>query len=436
MSALSEFLRPVWSQFSSSSPLGRWAQQLSDIVDRLLTDGRPYITQTEWYVDADNGSDANGGASWADALKTPAQLAQRFYGVFDPSATSVNVYLRGTFTEAIALHASFTDAAAVVTVRGELSTLHAGTITTYTAFDPTTDIRASVAESSTDLSAYVGKRLRVTSGAVEGAVTHVAAASGQTALVGQFSRVLSTGSVSTSNPTNGSTYAVEEYETEIPAFDIDITGARTVLRDLRIHSTSDSSTIRSHMHGSFDAPASCNVFGCEFVADITTNLGGNCSLSSCRNTGGPLLFVGFFGRQTNHVAMGPISFSDGSYAACFNNIHQGVTATMSVDTGSTVEDLAHRGMFGVAGSYAFSVTTMGRYFQLHVTDLLWGDNSSTYAVRVQGPCQFAYLGKPTISGGGLHDALIGGVEKDWAEVPYIDIGAGTNNSGAMIVLQQ
>jgi hypothetical protein len=436
MGVLQGFLNAAAGQLPLSSSLGRWAQRASTFIEQLVLYGRPFITQTEWYVDADNGNDANGGSSWADALQTPAQLGLRFYGVFDPSATVVNVYLRGTFSEPLTLHSSFTRAEAVVTIRGELSTLHEGTVTTYTAFAPVTDVRASLAETGTDLSTFVGKRIQITSGLVEGAVTHIAASSGQAGLIGQFSRVLSSGSVSTSNPANGSAYVVEDYETEIPAFDIDITGARTVLRDLRIHSTSDTSTIRSHMHGSFGALASCNIFGCEFVADVTTNLGGNCSMASCLNTGGPLSLGAFFGRMTNHVAMAYVGIGDGSFVVGFANLHQGASASLSISTGATLEDISHRAMFGVGGSVAFDVASMGRYLQLHSIDLLWGSgNTAGATVRVQGPSQFAYLGKPTIAGTGT-DALVGGVAKTWAQIPYIDIGAGTNESGAMLVLQQ
>lgn len=39
---------------------------------------------------------------------------------------------------------------------------------------------------------------------------------------------------------------------------------------------------------------------------------------------------------------------------------------------------------------------------------------------------------PTLDGSG-NDLTVGGTVKTWAELPYIDVGAGTNQSGAMVV---
>lgn len=431
MGVLFDLLKPV---SGLGSAFGYWAQRVSLVSESLLTNGRPFITQTLWYVDATNGSDTNSGTSWSSALKTLPELALRFFGVFDPSITSVNVYLRGTFAHTLSLHATFATLGAVVTIRGEMSApLHSGTITTYTGFTAASDVRASVAETGVDLSAYVEKRLRITSGVVEGAVTHVALGSGQTALIGQFNRIVS-GSGVTSNPVNGVSYVVEDYATQIPSFDIEINGAFTVLRDVRVRGT--SSSIRSGFKGAFGAMASATLFGCDLYCDSTFNFGGNFSMTGCQNRGGTLIFFFFTGRQIAHVAKAPVYFSDGSFAACFNNIHQGATATLSVDTGATVEDLGQRGMFAVGGAEAFTVNSMGRFFQLNSSSLLWGSgNTATATVRVWGPCQFGYFTKPTITGTGT-DAVVGGVAKTWAQIPYIDIGAGTNNSGAMLVQQQ
>jgi hypothetical protein len=284
-----------------------------------------------------------------------------------------------------------------------------------------------------DLSAYIDKRLRVTSGAVEGAVTHVAAASGQTALIGQFNRIVS-GSGSTSNPANGVSYVVEDYATQIPNFDIELRGALTVLRDMRVRGT--ASSIRSSLKGSFNALASATLFGCDLYCDSVFNFGGNFSMTACLNRGGNLIFFFFTGRQVAHVAKSGVFFSDGSFAACFNNIHQGAAATFSADTGATVEDLGHRGMFEVGGNEAFSISTLGRFFQLNTSSLLWGSgNTATATVKVWGPSAFGYFTKPTIVGTGT-DAVVGGVAKTWAQIPYIDIGLGTNSSGAMLVQQQ
>jgi hypothetical protein len=427
--AASSALVDGFNVLSGTTVTGRW-------LLLSISSGARFVTQASWYVDATNGDDANGGTSWDDALQTQPELGRRCSGFFDPSLANVAVYLRGDFAEAVSLQAVFANVAAVMTIQGEMSEAHAGVIGAYLPFDPATDQRASLAETAVDLGPYVGKRVRVTSGAVAGAVSHIATNSGQLALVGQFSRMLSSGSTSTSNPSAGDGFSVEDYLTEIPCFDINIQGAHVVVRDLRIRSTSDANTIRSCMVGSLGALASCNVFGCEFAPDSIANVSGNFTLCSCRNTTGSLVFINFVGRKINHVALAPIYIGDASFVAGFNNIHQGATATLSVGTGSTLEDLGHRGMFAVGGSAAFAVESLGRYFLLHAADLLWGSgNTAGATVAVGGACQVVYLAKPTITGSGT-DALVGGVAKSWAEIPYIDIGAGTNNSAAMLVLGQ
>ena len=63
-------------------------------------------------------------------------------------------------------------------------------------------------------------------------------------------------------------------------------------------------------------------------------------------------------------------------------------------------------------------------------DLLWGDGNTGVAVRIKSGGQMDYTTKPTINtpSGPGRMSIIGGTNKDWATVPYIE-----GNNNAMIV---
>lgn len=412
-----------------SSPLGQWAQRVSQNIDSLLVRGRPFVSQTEWYVDAESGDDANNGASQATAIKTLSELSRRFHGVFDPSIVSAQVYLRGAFSEPLVLQPVFTNLDAGVHVQGQMLVLHQGQVTSFVADNALTKTRAELSEIGVDLSPFVGKRVRVTSGVHAGAVAFIAAANGQSVFTSHFMKFSMVTGTSSGNPAPGDTYVIEDFSTSLPSYKVLVTGKISELSSFRLNGAATSSF---EVVGGFGT-----VFGVDYAPSSALLLTGSHAQTCCQYSSGTTvsLLGSSYLRQLSCLCRVPIFVDDGAYVAAYYNTHQGASASLSVTTGATLEDLGHRGFFGVGGAAALSVQYVGRYFQLSASALLWGaDNTATNILQVAGGSSAAIFAAPTATGSG-GDARIGGVSKTWAELPYIDIGAGTNNSGAMVVFQ-
>lgn len=416
-------------QFQISSPLGKWAQNISGVVAGLRAHGRPFLTQESWYVDAASGRDTNGGTSWDDALTLP-ELARRTNGVFGPGVSRVNVYLRGEFSEPLVLQPVLSNLTAGVLVQGQTENLHQGQVTTFVADSAVTGTRARLFENGVDLSVFIGKRLRVLTGPSAGSIAFVAAADGQAVFTTHFMKFgLATGT-SSANPAPGDAYVVENLLTSVPNYKARVLGGN--ISSVASVKFNGSATSSFEVDGGYGT-----VFGCDYAPPSVMLLTGSHSQTCCRYSSGN--YIALLGsrylRQLSCCCEIPIFIDDGAYVAAYYNTHQGPSATLSVSTGATLEDLGHRGFFGVGGAAAFSVQYVGRYFQLHTTDLLWGSgNTASYILKVTGGSSVALLAAPIATGTGK-DALIGGVEKTWAQLPYIDVGVGTNNSGAMVVFQ-
>lgn len=424
MSLLQGLLNAAGGQISMFSPLGRWARA----VGRVAEESSAFLVQTDWAVDALNGNDLAEG-SLARPLKSLPELAKRLQRPFHPDVTLVSVRLIGAFSDALVLQPVFTNLSAGVHVQGQMNTLHEGLVTTFTADSAVSNTRAEISESGVDLSVFVGKRVRITSGPNTGAVAFIAAANGQAVFVSHFMKFsLMTGTAS-GNPAPGDSYVIEDFATSFPSYKVRVLGG--TISELSSFRLDGGRTSYFEVDGGYGT-----VFGVDYAPPAFLLLTGSHSQTCCQYSSGTISLLGSdYLRQLSCLCRTPIYVDDGAYVAAYYNTHQGPNATLSVSTGATLEDLGHRGFFGVGGIAALSVQYVGRYFQLHAVDRLWGSgNTSTNILKVTGGSSVALFAAPTATGSG-GDAIIGGVSKTWAELPYIDIGAGTNNSGAMVVFQ-
>lgn len=308
-----------------------------------------------------------------------------------------------------------------------------------TAFAPASGTRASLA-GTVDLSQYVGKRVRTTSGAQAGAVTFITSSSGQAGNIGQPFRLSTTpgyvGVPSTSNPAGGDAFVVEDFETRLSGYMLDLQGAVVVLRDVRIDPAlvDPGASSRCAMSGSFYYSPTSTAFGCDFdLGSRNAGVFGIQTLAACRTSGaGALVFVGD-NRALGLCAQGPVHATDHSHHVANACLHDGANAYLHVAAGAVVEDQVHRAFFNVGGSYALRLYALGRLYQIHDTGLIWGSgNTCTTNTVVEAGSVLEYGATPTLDGSG-NDLTVGGVVKTWAELPYIDAGAGTNQSGAMVV---
>lgn len=425
-------------QIATGSDLWRELQRFSRRIDSLVR-GRPFISQAEWCVDSAAGDDRAPGSP-SSPLRSIAELSRRWAGsVFDPELPTVDVLLRGSFRERCVLRGTFPGGYSVVTLRGEMVERASGTISTYTPFAPASGTRAKLA-GTVDLSQHVGKRVRTTSGAQAGAVTFVTSASGSSGNIGQPFRLStspsSAGVPATSHPSNGDAFVVEDFATSLSGYMLDLQGAITVVRDVRVDPllVNPGASSRCSMSGSFFYSPTSTAFGCDFDLGARNALvGGIQSTAACRTSGtGALVFVGN-NRALGLCAQGPVYVTDHSHHVANACLHDGAGALFHVAAGAVVEDQVHRAFFGIGGSYAMRLYALGRLYQIHDTGLIWGvGNTCTTNVVVESGSVLEYGATPTLDGSG-NDLTVGGVVKTWAELPYIDIGAGTNQSGAMVV---
>jgi hypothetical protein len=425
-------------QIATGSDLWRELLRFSNRIDALVR-GSAFITQDAWCVDSSAGDDRASGSP-SSPLKSISELSRRWAGkVFDPELSTVDVLLRGSFRERGVLRGTFPGGYSVVTLRGEMTERASGVISTYTPFAPASGTRANLA-GTVDLSQHVGKRLRTTSGAQAGAVTFITSAAGSSGNIGQPFRLStsasSKGVPATSNPSNGDAFVVEGFATSLSGYMLDLQGAITVLRDVRVDPllVDPGASSRCSMSGSFYYSPTSTAFGCDFdLGARNALLGGIQSTAACRTSGtGALVFVGN-NRALGLCAQGPVHATDHSHHVANACLHDGTNAYLHVAAGAVVEDQIHRAFFGVGGDYAMRLYALGHLYQIHDTGLIWGTgNTATTGVVVESGSVLEYGAVPDI-GGPAQNLTVGGTVKTWGELPYIDVGAGTNQSGAMVV---
>lgn len=426
------------------SALGLWRQAVSLAVDQLnqLEVAQDFVTQSTWFVDAANGSDSNSGESESSALRTLAELTRRWNGrTFSSALSSVTVTLLGDFSaEYLTLSATFTGNTAV-TIQGRMTTVYAGAITTFTAYNAGTSTRSTMTDAGVaDWTTHVGRRLRVTSGAVNGAITRVLSVGGAVTIanIGQWYR----SSGSSTNPGLGVSYVIETFDSRVKGFDLRLVGdggASLLIRDIAWDSAQASPAARSFCSSFAETTALNTIFGCDFVGNsaiVPHQLAGVMQLISCAHSIGPLNLTDGVYTQLGHCAFAITQLFDNCAVVGSNSVHEGAgvrdVALALVRNQASIQDLGQRGFFSsINGTYDACVVVdeANTYSAPVAAAILWGvTNTCSYGIRIRSLCHVLYATKPTVTGG-VNDTIVGGTATAYAAVPFIN----TTNNAAIVV---
>lgn len=373
-----------------------------------------YLTQTDWAVNPQTGNDTNAGTSVAP-LASLAELARRWDGrTFAPAITSVNVSLSGTFaaTDTLILAGAIFTSTVVLTVSGTMSTFDSGSVTAFTAMNPATATRATLTDAAQDFTGSVRKRIRMTSGAANGAISWVCSLGGgvTVANVGQFwANNALFGAAAT--PGIGDTYVIEDFTTSIQRYFIDLDGpVITMLRDIQFVGTASATDVSTSYFGPMVNQLKHKVYGCSwsFTGFATQVVTGNQSLMACSAVWDNNSGSGLDMRQGIFVEAGCCWFAltqltVNAQIQGFNNIHDG-NGTLHVGryalNDAYEEDFDHRGFFGcVNGTIAelMRIDDGGIVIMSVSTARFWGTtgNTATNALRVRNSAGFLYVTLPT-----------------------------------------
>lgn len=392
-------------------------RQAARALDGLLAGRGPSVSQGSWAVDSVGGNDAASGMSGAP-LQSLTELGRRFAGkLIDPGISSITISLSGDFGEQALVLDLLAAHQVVVTVQGDVSTLHAGTIQTYTPFTPGT-VRAALTDAVVaDFSPYLWRRVRTAAGGV----TWFTSASGASALLGQFY----TYPYTATDPANGTSYTVDDLGTRI-AGGVSVRvfgGARAVLKDLVF----DVPTGKIAYYN-LQAPyrTQLQFFGCLFAGieggtDDWHIMAGVAAFIACANAAGHFQWQGAF--STHGVChQSSIVISVGGTLLSFGSVHDGNgthKCRIILERGAYMEDLSHRGIFNQlnTSSSVLEILPGATYRSAAADASLWGTAGGIYGMVVRAGGKLLYTIKPTAPGSS-QDAVVGGDVKSYAQIPY------------------
>jgi hypothetical protein len=407
---------------------------------RLEQSGRPFVEQPFLSVNALLGDDGADGVT--TPLKTLAELERRLEAPLSPNLPTCTVTLTGAFDEQLILEPTYTRPNQQLIVQGVMGPISTGQFATYTAFDPTTDVRAQVTDGGANFSGQAKKRVRMTTGLQTDSVTNVldVGSGGSTsAFIGQFFKLtpIGTTTLSTVNPVATDKYALETWLTSTRGYDVRPKGPGvTVLRDLEFAAPLSTDRVRSMSTAAINLLL--QVYGCYFSGAGQHTIGAPVDLGCCV-TDAATMTLG-----TGTGLLRTLGFNIFNRLAITNMInvlaqscqHIGGPSQLNVADGAILEDLAQRGFFGVTGAVDGDAIARIRHFAKWncsaTGSIIWGSgNSNSYGVRIQSDSAMTYVTTPKLTGGTVNDSIIGGTAKSWADLG----GAGFFNTanGAMIV---
>lgn len=392
--------------------------------------GFGYLTQTAWFVNSATGSDTNSGTTAGTALKTLAELARRWSGhVYSPAVSAITITLSGTFpTEYLILEASV-PGTTTINIVGDATMQSSGSVTAYTAFSPSTGVRAALTDGAQDFTTHVRQRIRMTSGAANNGITWIGSLGGGVTIanVGQFYTRSLTASPTLVNPGIGDTYVIETIATVIAGYSIRL-GGRPIVTIENVDVTAQAPA------GQNDALVTgfnirMRFFGCRFnSATAGVFLMGNNELQACADEGASGLTL----QDGNYTMIGCCLFGFtqlSTKAACVaqHNMHDGNAVNacrLFLGNDAYLEDINHRGFFGcLGGAELITIEDFAQYAASAAAARFWGTagNTSTNALRVRNGCGFSYVTKPTAMGvaPGADVVLASGAAIAWAAVPAI-----------------
>lgn len=361
-----------------------------------------YYTQnalvSHWYLDKTLGNDANNGTSVATPLKTGAELARRL----GPSARwpqSVTIeILQNGLDDPLIVRGATTTTPAYVDIIGKTTTLATGTIAGYVIRNHTTrEGNTLTVNGIADLTPYLWKRVRMTSGIRAGGVFWIVKINptGGGLNTARISQMAIYDKVSTTtvfdgfrNPPIGDSFVIEDLPS-VPSIATQIDGPPA------IGVTGGTQYARRHLH----------------IWDLSTS--DWTDESSCRHIAGRVAFIAgrihsFHHRQDANLGALTVVFGSLIYQRTSEWYQDWILAgnincCAIGDSNSPIVSLAPSTMLiyttsqGVALFFASGHLTLG---DVQVFD--WWDSPNSHGLTIQGRCTSQSMsGYSTLQGYGL-----------------------------------
>ena len=405
-------------------------------IDKML-EGATFLTQDTWYVNATTGNDSADGATSGTALKTLAELGRRTSGrIIQDSVANVTFYLDGDFgSEPLVLRLDRANLNTVVRVIGATNELDTGTITGWQSQVSSTNTRRQLTDSSQDFTSYIGKRIRLTSGANSGLVTWITSLGGgvTVANIGKFNW-WQIGA----DPSIGDSYVIEEIRTKVGGCKIDLGGAwganantwQPSVENITFQIISSNSSFNSDV---FFIQGTV-LRGCLFTntGSASFYLAGHVNLISCSNDSILIFWQGFFSCYSfvHRNRMLWYRLSTGQYAQSV--LHDGngtADVNLTFLDGAYVRSITDHGFFGAAANASYnSLITLSGLSQWALSggsSFIWGNsgNVPTNVIKIFNGSGISYNGAavPVAEGGtaGANVVLAGEAAIPWASLPAI-----------------
>jgi hypothetical protein len=402
----------------TNSGSGQWLRKgLSD---------RYWAQQATWNIDPSSGDDENSGLTFETAVKTLAEFARRILDQEFNQDTTINILGNISETDRPLLRFRIGDNGFVV-FRGQRTSILTGTFTSVTDLDKTTDQPAEVVDTaiptSWAASGTVNKRIRITGGDREGAISWVAKslASKTARLSGWIADPWAVNpwnpfvNVAATDVQIGDPYVVESLTT-MPDLLLDViishlyvgpSPSKLFFEDLAF----PSDNYRPGHFRIYGKDWSTIFIGCDTGYLSPTN-------ASCVYFVGCRLAIPYEFYSGRVVVRGGIIcghlsiYENQVWDIDLGTILQG-QYEVTVRGGQLTGEL---GVFDTDEDWCIRVQAGGVVRSTY----LWGGAGCTgYGIKVYSGGMVVYTNKPTISGS-TGDAMVGGSVKTWAEIPFVN----------------
>lgn len=432
-------LRYLYDPNSSQTADGVYVVAPASGVGRFLRED--VETQEFWYVDSATGSDFNDGRTPATALKTLAELAIRWNAkIFAPTLATVTVQLTGSFpTEYLVLDNAVFPGPTNIVVRGTMTQVASGSITSYTPWNGTVTQRGAVTDTAQNFAPHVNRRIRITTGVVTGAVSAIGSTGTTTATanVGQFCSDIP----ATVNPAIGDSYSVETFDTVCAGYSIHLPG-QAMLRVKDIDFTASAAPVARCEAVVGGTQTRALFFGCRLNAPTSMLVEGKARYAGCIFEGGLFTFSNGNHNVLNSCVFGGTGAVLGLQVNFCTVLSQAImhdgnglrNATLFIGNGTYFESIGGTGNFahaffgcqnGAASALAF-VEDCGRWVLSNAQARFVGNTNSTVsALQVRNGSGLNYVTLPTAQGGTPNNDV---VLASQPAVPWSVIATQPNNA--------
>lgn len=399
---------------------------------KVLPVPNQFETQTTWFI-ATTGDDTNDGLTLATAIRTTAELCRRLIGanISQDVTVTIGAGSFGVLNLNLVLNGGI-----LFKVLGDVTNSASIAITANTPQNPATATRGSITIGAGAFTLY--DRLVLTSGAQVGAINYVTKVTGLTANVTRWAKYNTDQyfgkNVTFVNPANGDTYAAQTLNTTLQRMDINIVGGgRLAIRDCKL--IVDDFVPFNIIHNDFNDSNSGVIFmGCAFSQPTQGFYGfqfSNFTAVLCKYSNQCFIeqsqaeiFGGIFTSGTGGMIFARTSYGIMSQGIAFIGNSGGLSGYITCTQNSILQMIGGASLGDISWFDGTTLSAMeiakGSIVTANSGTRLWGlSGAFNPSFLIRNNAWLTYITIPSLTGG-TNDANIGGTNKAYAAVPYIE----------------